>query len=125
MNCVAWRGVETVPGLEDALGSLVTRHRWAELEGFVIRNVFMPEQDLEQVRRIRAASLLIVGDQELEAFVQCADTLAGLLPDNRRLQLRDTHHLCLLQSPDQAAGPIGRLLAEHAAQLPQIIGESA
>ena len=114
MACIAWKGVDTVPGLEEALGELVANHRWAELEGFIIRRVFMPEQSLQQIAQIASPTLLIFGDHELGAFVQCAETLAQTLEHSSTLVLKNTHHLCLLQSPDQAAPAISEHLQQFA-----------
>ena len=109
MACDAWHGVDTVAGLQESLGTLVDSHQWNELAEFSIRRVFEPVQTNSDFGRITTPVLILIGDNEMPAFVSCADTLESTLPNCKRAVLHETSHLCLLQSPDQAAP----LLAQH------------
>jgi 3-oxoadipate enol-lactonase len=115
MNCVAWEGIEKVPGLEPALRALVARHRWDELRNGAMIHFLQPLQREEALRRIGAPVLLLVGEFELPAFRACADILEASLPRCQRHELPDTHHLCMLESPHLAAPLIETHLRRHAA----------
>jgi pimeloyl-ACP methyl ester carboxylesterase len=118
MQCRAWDGVETRPGLRDALGALVGRHTWKELAGFASRKFMEPPQQASQLRQIRSPVLTIVGDREMAAFRNCAALLQRTFAHCTRHELADTGHLCLLQSPEAAAGPISDHLRAHAERPP-------
>lgn len=106
MSCPAWAGVDQVPGLREALGSLVTRHRWTELESFAIRRVFEPPQLREDIAKICSPVLILTGEHEFPAYKTCASILQKTLQMSHCHVLADTSHLCLLQSPDAALEPM-------------------
>lgn len=114
MECVAWKGVESVPGLVEELGALVEQHPWAELANGAMMHFFQPEQPAEALRRIQSPVLVMVGELEMPAYRECADILERNLPDVRRVELPQTHHLCMLESPELAAPPIEQHLREFA-----------
>jgi 2-succinyl-6-hydroxy-2,4-cyclohexadiene-1-carboxylate synthase len=122
MTAIAWKGVEKVAGLRESLGGLVARHSWAELGGFAMRKQFTrPPHTEEDLRRIGMPVLILVGDQELPAFRQCADILARALPRSEHRVLPDTGHLCMLQSPDLSARWIEAHLRAHARKPPAVV----
>jgi pimeloyl-ACP methyl ester carboxylesterase len=121
MTAIAWRGVERVNGLQESLGGLVARHSWAELGTFSMRRHFArPPQTESDLRRIGIPVLILVGDQELPAFRECADILERVLPSASRRELPDTGHLCMLQSPGPSAQWIGEHLRAHAVEPPAL-----
>jgi 2-succinyl-6-hydroxy-2,4-cyclohexadiene-1-carboxylate synthase len=120
MDCHAWNGVEKRDHLRESLAVLVTQHRWKELEGFAIRKFMEPPQQESQLRHIPIPTLVLVGDKEMQAFRNCAALLARTLPECVSHELFDTGHLCLLQSPEAAAGPIEAHFRAHAERTPAV-----
>lgn len=110
MSCRAWNGVEQRPGLEASLGALVDDHTWDELRAYSIRMFTHPVQQESDLRSIRCPTLILVGEHEMPAFMECADTLERNLPRSERHVLPDTGHLCMLQSPELSAVPIANHL---------------
>ena len=113
MACIAWNGIERHPELREELGQLVADHRWTELDNWAIHRLLQPAHDDADLRRIRTPILVVIGDGDLPAFHTCAGILERELPDCVRVTLRDTGHLCMLQSPEPSAIAIERHLRAH------------
>jgi 2-succinyl-6-hydroxy-2,4-cyclohexadiene-1-carboxylate synthase len=113
MSCIAWNGIEKNPALREELGLLVERHPWRELEDWAMLRLMHPPHREEDLRRIRTPTLILIGDLDLPAFHQSAGILERSLPSCRRVDLADTHHLCILESPGLSAGPIREHLLAH------------
>jgi pimeloyl-ACP methyl ester carboxylesterase len=91
--------VERRPGLQETLGQLVDRHRWEELRSYAMLQFLDPPQTEETLATLTTPTLILVGEQEMPAFRECAATLERCLPNACRIDLPDTDHLCMLQSP--------------------------
>ncbi len=120
MKCVAWQGIERDPELREELRSIVARHSWDELRSYGMTAFLKPLQEEASLQRITSPVLLLVGDAERPAFLTCADTLQRCLPSCAHRVLHDTHHLCMLESPDQAAPMIADHLSTHAVRRPVV-----
>lgn len=119
MSSRPWRGVHDRPGLYDELSALVARHSWDELSSPAKASQLKdPPQSYESLPTIETPMLVLVGDQEMPAFLECADILEQRVPDYRRAQLPATDHLCMLQSPEPSAKLIDRHLRAHATHAP-------
>jgi pimeloyl-ACP methyl ester carboxylesterase len=118
MSCVAWRGIDEQPALREELGALVERHQWTELAEWGILRLLQPPQEEEDLRRIRAPLLILIGDRDLPAFHTCADILERNVPRCRRTTLENTDHLCMLQSPEPSALHIEDHLCANGASAP-------
>ncbi len=118
MSSPAWEGIDEQPQLRAKLGALVASHSWAELGTDGVRRFLWPHHDEPDLARIQVPVLVLVGDMELPAFRATAAILQRTLPDCASCELTATHHLCMLESPDQAAPAIDAHLRAHAAKLP-------
>jgi len=108
-----WQGLDGVAGLRERMVPIVARHPWGELEkeGLLFRAFHNPVQRPDDLRRIRARTLVILGELEMPAFRRCADRLVSEVPDCRRHELPGVHHLCLLEAPVACAREIERHFA--------------
>jgi pimeloyl-ACP methyl ester carboxylesterase len=106
MDCIAWKGVEKQPELEREMRALVERHRWSELADWGMWRLLQPPQDEAALRRVSAPVLVMIGELDLPAFHEVADTLARALPHSHRVTLPGIGHLCMLEAPDLCAGPV-------------------
>jgi 3-oxoadipate enol-lactonase len=61
--------------------------------------------------RVTAATLVITGDQDMPAFLANASRLAAVVPRCDRLSVPEAGHLCLIERPDEVAGPLRAHLA--------------
>jgi 3-oxoadipate enol-lactonase len=113
MSCIAWKGVETQPALEEELGALVAAHGWTELDNWAILRLLNPPQNEEDLRRITTPLLVVIGDADLPAFHTCAGILERTVARCERVTLQDTGHLCMLQSPGPSAAAIEAHLRAH------------
>jgi pimeloyl-ACP methyl ester carboxylesterase len=113
MSCIAWNGIEKYPALREELGLLVERHPWRELEDWSMLRLMQPPHREEDLRSITVPTLILIGDLDLPAFHESAGILERNLRNVRRVDLTDTHHLCILESPGQCEGPIREHLRAH------------
>jgi 2-succinyl-6-hydroxy-2,4-cyclohexadiene-1-carboxylate synthase len=113
MACIAWNGIERNPALREELGLLVERHPWRELEDWAMLRLMNPPHREQDLRRIKTPTLILIGDLDLPAFHQSAGILERSLRSCRRVDLADTHHLCILESPGLSEGPIREHLLAH------------
>ncbi|MEZ0093831.1 alpha/beta fold hydrolase [Streptacidiphilus sp. EB129] len=98
-----FRGTEAHPELRAAIRSVVDAHRWTELGNGALRTMSQTVHTDADLSRIRAATLVAVGDQEMPGFVANAERLSAVLPDCRVAGMAAAGHLCLLERPDEAA----------------------
>jgi 2-succinyl-6-hydroxy-2,4-cyclohexadiene-1-carboxylate synthase len=94
------------PALGARLAALVDRHSWLELQGFAMRRLAEGEQGEALLARVRAATLVLVGEHELAAHVACARAIAAAVPGALVDVLADCGHLALLEEPETAAACI-------------------
>ena len=113
MSCIAWNGIEKDPSVREELGLLVERHRFDELNGWAMWRLMQPAHQEEDLRRIHTPTLVLLGQLDLPAFHACADLLERNVPFCKRVNLPDTHHLCMLESPGLSEGPIREHLVAH------------
>lgn len=110
----AWRGIETRPGLAEAMKTVVDAHSFAELRDRSGAMLHHPPQTSAALAAIETPVLVIAGDREMPAYKTCASMLARDLRQCRVAELEDTDHLCLLQRPERGA----ELIADHLRQFP-------
>ncbi|MGF1432127.1 alpha/beta fold hydrolase [Kitasatospora sp. LaBMicrA B282] len=104
-----FKGTERHPELRAALRAVVARHGWAELGNGAMDRLTADRHTADQLRRISARTLVVVGDQDMPAFVRNGELLCATVPDCRLLTVADAGHLPLLERPDAVAAAI----AEH------------
>jgi pimeloyl-ACP methyl ester carboxylesterase len=104
-----FKGVDRHPALRQRLADVIGRHRWQELVDGSMRLLITPPQELDQLRSIQSATLVVLGNEELPAFRRCAELILAAIAASKRVELPAAGHLCLLEQPQQAA----RVLAAH------------
>ena len=104
-----FKGAARHPELWRELAGAVGRHAWAELADSAMQGLTNHPQPQRALRAIRAATLVLIGDEDMDAFKRSAELIRRAVPGCRRLYLPGAGHLCLLEAPDAAA----KLLEEH------------
>jgi pimeloyl-ACP methyl ester carboxylesterase len=105
-----FRHVLRRPALAARLAAVIDRHAWRELEGFAMRGLTQPDQDRVVLEQIRAATLVLIGEHELDAHLACAVTIADAVPRGVVRVVPDTGHLALLEAPERSASCIAQHL---------------
>jgi len=104
-----FKGAESRPELWAALWRLVGRHAWWELGDGSFSRLANHPQTNQQLQRIRAAILVLVGERELPAFKRCAELIRRAVPSATRVYLPEVGHLCMLENPEECA----RLISQY------------
>jgi pimeloyl-ACP methyl ester carboxylesterase len=81
------------------LCEIVDRHSWAELSDSSMENLASHVQHENELQKIEAASLVLVGENEMSAFKRCAELIRRSIPNCKRVYIPDVGHLCLLEAP--------------------------
>jgi 2-succinyl-6-hydroxy-2,4-cyclohexadiene-1-carboxylate synthase len=91
-------GASAYPKLWQRLRAIVDEHTWAELGDPVgMLALTTRRQTAEQISTIEAAGLVIVGDDDMDAFRRCAELIRRSLVSARCVRLAATGHLALLE----------------------------
>ncbi|MEU4117563.1 alpha/beta hydrolase [Kitasatospora sp. NPDC028055] len=104
-------GTRRHPELRAALREVVARHSWAELGNRAMDALTAHRHTVDDLRRITARTLVVLGEEDMPAFTRNAELLRDTVPDCRLTTLPETGHLPLLERPDACA----ELLADHLA----------
>jgi len=103
-----FKGAEDRPELWERLRRIVGRHPWWELEdGSYSRLSNHPQSKLE-LAKVRAATLVLVGDNELAPFKRCAELIRRSIPGCRRQYVPSVGHLCMLEAEAEVAAMLER-----------------
>lgn len=108
-----FKGAERQPELWASLWRLVGRHGWWELADGSFSRLANHAQTTQHLQRIQAATLLLVGEQELPAFKRCAELIRRAVPSTTRAYLANVGHLCMLEDPQRTAPLIDGHLRAH------------
>lgn len=111
-----FKGAERLPELYSRLRGIVERHRWEELSGGQMHSLSLHIQSTHQLRQMRAAVLLVLGEDEIPAFKRCAEIIKRHIPKCRRIYIPSAGHLCLIEEPTASA----KALADHWADAGQL-----
>jgi pimeloyl-ACP methyl ester carboxylesterase len=106
-----FRGSEDHPELRARLSRVIDRHRWAELGTGAMRTLSAHVHTDEDLGRIGAATLVLVGDRDMPAFTANAARLAASVRGCDVVTVPAAGHLCLLERPDLVAGALREHLA--------------
>ncbi|WP_037605765.1 alpha/beta fold hydrolase [Streptacidiphilus rugosus] len=104
-----FRGTERHPELRRRVRETVLRHRWTELADGSMDTLTAHRHTTADLRLISAATLAVVGAEDMPAFTANAELLRDTVPDCRMLTVPDSGHLPLLERPETVADA----LAEH------------
>ena len=85
------------------LRATVDRHQWRELGDGSMQRLATHPQRVATLHGIGAATLLVVGEEDMEAFKRSAELIRRAIPVCRRVYLRGRGHLSLLEAPDEVA----------------------
>jgi pimeloyl-ACP methyl ester carboxylesterase len=96
-------GAAAHPELWERLRRIIDRHSWSELADWRMQALIGLQQTPAVLARVRAATRVVIGDQEMEAFKRNAELIRRGVRGCVRDYLPGTGHLCLLESPAQAA----------------------
>jgi len=99
-------GTERHAELRNRLRQVIDRHHWTELSTGAMRGLTAHVHTDAALAKITAATLVLIGDQDMPAFTANAARLTAVLPDCTTLTVPDTGHLCLLERPANVAAPI-------------------
>jgi pimeloyl-ACP methyl ester carboxylesterase len=113
-----FQGTEAHPRLRARLRTVISRHSWAELDTGAMAALSMHRHTPDDLSRIRARTLAIVGDADMPAFIANAETLRRAVPEVRVLTVADSGHLPLLERPDAVAAAVAAQLADLATPAP-------
>jgi 2-succinyl-6-hydroxy-2,4-cyclohexadiene-1-carboxylate synthase len=102
-------GAARRPELWSQLRGLAERHAWTELADGSLHALVTHPQSPSELGRIGAATLVIVGQEDMPAFKRAAELIRRAIPQSRRFYLPGTGHLPLLEEP----GGIAPLLDAH------------
>ncbi|HEY1916263.1 MAG TPA: alpha/beta hydrolase [Streptosporangiaceae bacterium] len=106
-----FRGSESHPELRARLRDVIDAHGWTEMKTGAMRTLAGHVHTDDALRRISAATLVLVGDQDMPAFTANAARLAAVVPGCAVLTVPQAGHLCLLECPDAVANPLRAHLA--------------
>lgn len=94
-----FKGAEQRPELWRRLWETVGRHPWWELGDNSYFRLSDHVQSKSELQKVEAATLILVGDNELNAFKRCAELIRRYVPSCQRQYLPEVGHLCLLENP--------------------------
>lgn len=114
-----FRGAEGRPQLWQRLWRLVGRHGWWELADGSYGRLGRHPQTRADLARIRAATLLVVGERELPAFKRSAELIRRAVPGAQRRYVPELGHLCLVEDPPKVAPLVAEHLQLHAKTTPE------
>lgn len=92
-----FKGAAKHPALWQQLHDIVGEHPWTELADTRMQALTTCRQEFHDLRRIKAATLVFVGDEDADAFKRCAELIRRGIPRCRRVYLDGTGHLTLLE----------------------------
>jgi 3-oxoadipate enol-lactonase len=101
-----FRGSESHPELRSRLRRVIDAHQWTEMKTGAMRTLAGHVHTDLALGRISAATLVLVGDQDMPVFTANAARLAAVIPGCAVLTVPQAGHLCLLERPDVVAGPL-------------------
>jgi pimeloyl-ACP methyl ester carboxylesterase len=106
-----FRGTEQHPDLRASVRRVIDRHRWAEMKTGAMRTLAAHVQTDAVLGRITAATLVLIGDQDMPAFAANASRLAAVVPSCTLVTVPQAGHLCLLERPATVAESLRAHLA--------------
>ncbi len=92
-----FKGVAKNPALWQRLRDIVGDHRWTELADLRMQALTTVRQTEDDLKRVGASTLILIGDEDSEAFKRCAELIRRGIPQCRRVYLEKTGHLTLLE----------------------------
>jgi pimeloyl-ACP methyl ester carboxylesterase len=110
-----FRGTERHPQLRASLRKVIAGHGWDELATGAMYSLSRHSQPADVLRGIRAATLVISGDEDMPSFIRNAELLRRVVAGCRVLSLAEAGHLSLIERPEAAADAIAAHLRDPVA----------
>lgn len=110
-----FRGTEAHPALRARLRAVIGGHSWAELDTGAMAALSAHRHPPEDLTRIRASTMVIIGDSDMPTFVTNAETLRQTVPGCHIRTIPNSGHLPLLEQPEMSAKAVfaGLTLSER------------
>ena len=121
LSCRVWEGVDRVPGLPEALRTMVMKHTWDEMRSFSMRHFTQPPQTKDQLQAIQTKLLVMIGEHEMQAFRESANLLIQSVADSVMFELPGAAHICLLQTPELSSQKIDQHLRKYSSNPPKAV----
>ena len=102
-------GIAKQPARWQRLRAIVGDHAWSELADGRMQRLTRHPQTPRELAQIAAAALVLIGDEDADAFKRSAELIRRAIPGCRRVHLEQTGHLTFLER----AGTIHALLDAH------------
>ncbi len=96
-------GAARHPELHAALRATVERHAWEELGDGGLREYAATPQPAGRLRAIRARTLLVLGEDDMPAFLRGAELIRRAIPGAKRSYVAGAGHLPALEDPPAVA----------------------
>jgi pimeloyl-ACP methyl ester carboxylesterase len=98
-----FRGLEANPPVWERLARIIDCHGWTELVDGGMFNLLKLPQHEDDLRRIEASVMILLGQYDMEAFKTCAALIARAVATCNVVTIPGAGHLALLQKPHDAA----------------------
>ena len=108
-----FKGASAHPVLWQQLRQIVDRHSWAELRNPGMQNLSMYTQRAEALQRIRSATLILLGEQDIPAFRDTAEFIQRQIPTAQCVVVARAGHLAMLEMPSAASETIAAHFNSH------------
>ncbi len=109
-----FKGLAAHPAQWAQVQALVDQHSWDELQDARMQGMTNYVQTERDLRRIRAATLLIIGDEDMDSFKRCAELIRRGIRGCERVYLPGAGHMGLVELPAQAAPLVAHHLTAYA-----------
>lgn len=106
-----FKGLEQHPQAWAHMRSVVLRHRWTELANGVMGRLTAHVHTDDDLRRITARTLAVVGDEDMPTFLDNAKRLHDLVPASELTTVTAAGHLVLIEQPHEVAPGLATFLA--------------
>lgn len=106
-----FRGTDARPEVRSRIREVVSRHRWDELDNGAMWRLNQHVQRADDLAGITARLLCVIGEQDMPAFQDNAETLRRNVPGSRIHRVPAAGHLPLLETPEAVAGQVAEHLA--------------
>jgi pimeloyl-ACP methyl ester carboxylesterase len=106
-----FKGLEQHPQAWAHMRSVVVAHQWAELANGVMGRLTSHVHTDEDLRRITARTLAVVGDEDMPTFLDNAKRLHDVVPDCELTTVTAAGHLVLIEQPSDVAPDLAAFLA--------------
>ncbi len=98
-----FKGASAHPNLFGRLRDMVEAHSWAELGDISMAGIHGHRQKGVDLAKISAATLIVVGDDDIPVFKRNAEVIRRNIPNSTRVYLPGAGHLGFLELPEGSA----------------------